>query len=124
MIGLSALCAGSLLLFVMILIEVSHLRRGQLTLIANLKQLTQEIRKMDTDVLISAQALADLQAADASLKATVVNALTYISNKLGTVPADDSAQVEAVVSDVQAEIASLTAAITPPPPPAETSPAS
>lgn len=90
-----------------------QVRRGQAKLAANLNQLTKETHQMADDVLISSQSLADLQAADASLQTTVSNVLTYISTQLGSVKPDDSAQVETVVSDIQAKIAQLQSAITP-----------
>jgi hypothetical protein len=95
------------------LYEVWKLSSGQRTLIANVQQLTREEKAMDTNIIISEQALTDLQAADASLQTTVANVLAYISTTLGQMPTDDSSQVEAVVSDIQAKIAGLTAAITP-----------
>jgi tRNA A58 N-methylase Trm61 len=61
-------------------------------------------------------ALTDLQAADTALKDEVATFLTDIAGRLGTV---DDASAEAVVADIQAEVAALKAAdtTTPPPPP-------
>jgi hypothetical protein len=49
-------------------------------------------------------ALTDLQAADEALKAEVAQFLTDIAGRLGTV---DDASAEAVVADIQAEVAAL-----------------
>ena len=65
-------------------------------------------------------ALTDLQAADEALKAEVAQFLTDIAGRLGTV---DNASAEAVVADIQAEVAALQGAdpATPAPtPPAAT----
>jgi hypothetical protein len=93
---------------------------GHKLVLAQLKQLTQEINKMATQATISAQALADLQAADADLKTAITQLLTYIQTKLGGVDTDDSAAVEAAVTDINAQTTAVLAAIAPPATPAPT----
>jgi hypothetical protein len=66
-------------------------------------------------------ALTDLQAADTALKTEVAEFLADIAGRLGTV---DDASAEAVVADINAEVAALQAADPNAAPPAVPSPAS
>lgn len=119
---MNPILAGILLFFnAWVLLEVWQLRRGHALVLAQLKLLTEESKNMATQATISAQALADLQAADTNLKAAITQTLTYIQTKLGGIDTDDSAQVEAVVADIQQQTSAVLAAIAPP---ADTSPTS
>lgn len=110
----TAAAIALVILNVWVVFEVWHLGSGSDKVLAQLKLLTQETKRMADQETISAQALADLQAADTNLKAAVTETLTYIQNKLGGVDTDDSDAVEAVVADINAQTAAVLAAIAPP----------
>lgn len=110
----TAAAIALVILNVWVVFEVWHLGSGSDKVLVQLKLLTQETRHMADEETISAQALADLQTADEGLKTTVATLLTYIQTKLGGVDTDDSAAVEAVVADINAQTAAVLAAIAPP----------
>jgi hypothetical protein len=75
--------------------------------------LHQQLTRIETKLEDMMSALTDLQAADTALKNEVAAFLTDIAGRLGTV---DDASAEAVVADINAEVAALQAADTTTPP--------